>query len=148
MFRYVLALLFSADRRRVVLIEKNRPAWQAGRVNALGGKLRGDETPQEAARREVREEAGVDVAAWERVLVWHDPVYTMHVVRAFDDAALGARTAEDQRVFLAAVDALPANAIDNLQWLVPLALDRDVAVPIDVRSAAAEGSGLTEPPPG
>ena len=55
--------------------------------------------------------------------------------------------AEDQDVFLADAHALPANVIDNLRWLVPLALDRDVAVPVAVRSAAPEGSGLTEPPP-
>ena len=36
------------------------------------------------------------------------------------------------------------NVIDNLRWLVPLALDRDVALPIAVRSAATDGSGLTE----
>ena len=50
-------------------------------------------------------------------------------------------------MFLAPVDALPASLIDNLRWLVPLALDRDVSVPVRVTSAAAEGSGLTEPPP-
>ena len=147
MFSFVLALLFTADRQRVVLVEKTRPAWQAGRINALGGKVREDESIDRAARREVREEAGVDVAEWELVLVWRDAQYTMHVMRAFDDAALRAVTAEDQRVFLADVDRLPATAIDNLRWLVPLALDRDVALPIEVRSAAPEGSGLTEPPP-
>jgi CheY-like chemotaxis protein len=66
---------------------------------------------------------------------------------AFDAAAERARTAEDQRVFLADAHALPPNVIDNLRWLVPLALDRDVAIPVRVRSAAPEGSGLTEPPP-
>ena len=147
MFQYVLALLFTADRREVVLVEKTRPAWQQGRVNALGGKLQAGERAEDAARREVREEAGVDVATWEPVLVWRDAQYTMHVVRACDDAALRARTAEDQRVFRAPVNELPPNVIDNLRWLVPLALDRDVALPIDVWSASPEGSGLTEPPP-
>ncbi|MDQ2768766.1 MAG: hypothetical protein M3Y30_16615 [Gemmatimonadota bacterium] len=42
------------------------------------------------------------------------------------------------------MNSLPANVIDNLRWLVPLALDRDVAMPIRVRSGVAEGSGLTE----
>jgi len=42
------------------------------------------------------------------------------------------------------VNVLPANVIDNLRWLVPLALDRDVAMPIEVRSAASGGSGLTD----
>ena len=146
-FTYVLALLFTADRSRVVLMRRTRPAWQAGRVNALGGKLMPDESPLAAARRETMEEAAVDVTGWEELLVWDDPVYRLHVMRAFDDAAERARTAEDQEVFLAPVQALPAELIDNLRWLIPLALDRDVAVPIQVRSAAAEGSGLTEPPP-
>ncbi len=146
-FTYVLALLFTEDRRRVVLMHKTRPAWQAGRVNALGGKLLAGESAADAARREVREEAGVDVAEWEEFLVWDDPVYRLHAVRAFDDAAWRARTAEDQLVFLADADALPGNVIDNLRWLVPLALDRDVGGPVHVRSAAAAGSGLTEPPP-
>jgi 8-oxo-dGTP diphosphatase len=73
-FEYVLALLFTEDRGRVVLMHKTRPAWQAGRVNALGGKLAAGESPADAARREVREEAGVDVASWETFLVWDDPV--------------------------------------------------------------------------
>ena len=141
---YVLALLFAPDRRRVVLMHRTRPAWQAGRVNALGGKLLAGEAPAAAARREVREEAGVDVDAWEEFLVWHDAQYRMHALRAVHAAALDARTREDQPVFLAEVDPLPPNVIDNLRWLVPLALDGDVATPVIVRSAAAEGSGLSE----
>jgi 8-oxo-dGTP diphosphatase len=144
-YRYVLALLFTPDRHHVVLMHKTRPAWQAGRVNALGGKCLAGESPLDAVRREVHEEAGVSVRQWEEMLVWSDPVYTMHVFRAFDAAAHAAHTAEDQAVFRAAVDDLPSTVIDNLRWLVPLALDRDVAVPIHVRSAAVEGSGLTEP---
>ena len=147
MLTYVLALLFTADRRRVVLMRKTRPAWQAGRVNALGGKLLPGESAIDAARREVREEAGVDVVGWEEFLVWDDPQYRMHAVRAFDDAALDAYTAEDQEVFRADCAALPAALIDNLRWLVPLALDRDVAVPVRVTSRDPAGAGLTEPVP-
>lgn len=147
-FTYVLALLFTPDRRRVVLVRKTRPAWQAGRVNALGGKVRPGETPAAAARREVREEAGVDVAEWDEVLVWDDPVYRMHVLKAEHALAASARTAEDQEVFLAEAGSLPENVIDNLRWLVPLSLDREVLLPLEVRSASLTGSGLTEPPPG
>lgn len=141
---YVLALLFTANRRQVVLMKRTRPVWQAGRVNALGGRIMEGEGPRDAARREVREECGVDVAEWTEVLVWEDAQYRMHVLSAVSALASGARTMEDQEVFLADVAALPANVIDNLRWLVPLTLDADVAFPISVRSAAAEGSGLTE----
>ncbi len=125
-------------------MRRTRPAWQAGRVNALGGRLQPGESAVAAARREVREECGVDVAEWREVLVWEDAEYVMHVMRGVSELALEARTIEDQEVFLADVRALPDNVIDNLRWLVPLALDADVAFPIVVRSAAAEGSGLTE----
>lgn len=141
---FVLALLYSMDGRQVVLMQRTRPLWQAGRVNALGGGIIEGETPASAARREVREECGVDVAEWTEVVVWEDAEYRMHVMRAMSARASEARTLEDQEVFLASVDALPANVIDNLRWLVPLALDRDVAMPIAVKSAAPEGSGLTE----
>lgn len=141
---YVLALLYTVDRRQVVLMRRTRPAWQAGRVNALGGRIMVGESAREAARREVREECGVDVTEWSEVLVWADAEYVMHAMRAVDDRARDARTMEDQEVFLADVRALPENVIDNLRWLVPLALDVDVALPIEVRSAATRGSGLTE----
>ena len=141
---FVLALLYSMDGRQVVLMKRTRPSWQAGRVNALGGGILVGETAASAARREVREECGVDVEEWSEVLVWEDAEYRMHVMRAMSSRATEARTLEDQEVFLASVDALPENVIDNLRWLVPLALDRDVSLPIEVRSAAPEGSGLTD----
>ncbi len=140
----MLAFLFTEDRRQVVLMRRTRPAWQAGRVNGLGGALLEGEQVMAAARREVREESGVDVGGWVEVLVWEDAEYRMHVVRAVSELARAARTMEDQEVFLAEVHALPANVIGNLRWLVPLALDADVRFPLEVRSAAAEGSGLTD----
>ena len=128
-------------------MRRTRAAWQAGRINALGGKLQEGESALDAARREVREEAGVDVAEWVEVLEWEDLEYRMHVVRAVSARAWGVRTVEDQEVFLADVARLPDEVIGNLRWLVPLALDDDVALPIRVRSANPEGSGLTEREP-
>ncbi len=43
----------------VLLVHKNRPAWQAGRYNLPGGKVNEGETPLSAARRELLEETGL-----------------------------------------------------------------------------------------
>ena len=40
--QYVCGFLFSRDRARVLLIRKRRPAWQAGKLNGLGGNDRLD----------------------------------------------------------------------------------------------------------
>jgi hypothetical protein len=48
---------FSPDHSRVVLIAKNRPARQAGRLNGVGGHVKPGETPAAAMAREFREES-------------------------------------------------------------------------------------------
>ena len=44
----------------VLLVHKNRPAWQAGRLNLVGGKVEEGEDAIAAAVRELKEEAGLD----------------------------------------------------------------------------------------
>jgi hypothetical protein len=51
MTKYVVGLAFD-DEGRVALIEKNRPAWQRGLLNGIGGKIEGDEMPVETMIRE------------------------------------------------------------------------------------------------
>lgn len=57
--RYVLGFIFDTNGREVVLIEKRRPAWQAGLLNGIGGKIEAGETPLQAMERECREECGL-----------------------------------------------------------------------------------------
>jgi 8-oxo-dGTP pyrophosphatase MutT (NUDIX family) len=44
----------------VLLIEKKKPAWQAGRYNLPGGKIEPEETIHKAASRELQEETGIE----------------------------------------------------------------------------------------
>jgi hypothetical protein len=37
---YVVGFLFRNNLSEVALIKKDRPAWQAGHLNGIGGKLR------------------------------------------------------------------------------------------------------------
>lgn len=43
----------------VLLVLKDRPAWQKGRLNLIGGKVEEGEDPITAAVRELKEEAGL-----------------------------------------------------------------------------------------
>ena len=57
-----LGYVFSPDRRRVLLIHRNRRPDDAhlGKYNGLGGKLHADEDVVACMRREIREEAGIE----------------------------------------------------------------------------------------
>lgn len=48
---------------KVLVVYKDRPAWQAGRINLPGGKVEPGESPVEAAVRELKEETGLDPLA-------------------------------------------------------------------------------------
>ncbi len=55
---YVVTFLFNHDSTKVWLIEKQKPDWQKGLLNGIGGKIEIGETPTDAAFRELKEEAG------------------------------------------------------------------------------------------
>lgn len=58
MRNYVLGFVFSPDLREVYLIRKNRPEWQRGLLNGIGGKIEQGETDAAAMHREAFEESG------------------------------------------------------------------------------------------
>jgi 8-oxo-dGTP diphosphatase len=126
---YACGFLFSPDRRRVLLIRKRRPAWQAGKLNGLGGKIEPGETPIEAMRREFREEAGVDIPEWQEVLqlsgsddAGSGVSWRGHFFRAFGDID-APRPVTDEHLERHEVATLPADVIPNLRWMIPLMLD-------------------------
>ena len=58
--KYVVTFLFTLDLNSVWLIEKQKPKWQIGCLNGIGGKIKEEELPRDAAVRELKEEAGID----------------------------------------------------------------------------------------
>lgn len=67
----VCGFAFSADRHQVALVRKLRPAFQAGLLNGIGGKIEPGERPVSAMVREFREETGylTKPRDWQRFLV-------------------------------------------------------------------------------
>ena len=113
-------------------MRKTRPAWQAGRINALGGKLLPGEGALDAARREVREELGCTVRI-DRVLPGAVPI----------DAG------RELRVVLATLEwgRPEATEHDALRWLAADEL-RSVPWPrADLPFLDALAEALRTPPP-
>ncbi len=124
--RYVAGFLLDPPGARVVLVRKNRPAFQRGLLNAVGGKIEGGESVEEAMRREFREEAGLDVAAWRGEAVLSGPGFEVTFLSARTADVDGARTMTDEPIEVRAVaDVLLRRVpvLRNLPLLLALCLD-------------------------
>jgi 8-oxo-dGTP pyrophosphatase MutT (NUDIX family) len=53
---YVLGFVFDRNYNNVLLVEKARPEWQAGKLNGLGGRVEVGESPSAVMVRKLREE--------------------------------------------------------------------------------------------
>jgi 8-oxo-dGTP diphosphatase len=115
--RFVIGYLFDG-RGNVALIEKNRPDWQKGRLNAPGGKIEKGETPLQAVTREFREEAGAEIT-WRQFAEMTGDGYRLYCFTSRDKAEI--QTMTDEKVGWYPLDNLPANILPNARFLIPLA---------------------------
>ncbi|MCP3924893.1 MAG: NUDIX domain-containing protein [Desulfobacterales bacterium] len=56
---FVVGFAFTEDKKQVLLVRKEKPPWQKGHLNGVGGKVKKGETPLEAMMREGHEETGL-----------------------------------------------------------------------------------------
>ncbi len=124
MSEYVLGFLFG-DGQQVLLIRKNKPTWQAGFLNGIGGKIESGETPAQAMCREFREEAGLDIGAWKQFAVMTGPDWSVTCFFGWGELRR-AVSLTDEKLVVANINDLPKDCLYNLRWLIPLA--RDVAI--------------------
>lgn len=129
---YVAGLMFSEDKKTLAMVLKNRPAWQAGLFNAIGGKIEENESPAAAMAREFREETGVDTLPeqWMFHTRLEGDGFNVFFYKMFSDKVHAATTRESETIHLLNPYALPMNVIHNLRWLIALALDEHVIVPV------------------
>lgn len=123
---YVLAVAFSADKRKILLIRKLTPEWQRGLLNGPGGKIEMGETPLQAMIREFKEETGVETTEdhWSGLGAIESDVFKVFVFSMFDDIIYQAKTVEKEVVdiFNVDIDMLEKCGVDNLYKIVELAL--------------------------
>lgn len=126
MTKYVVGFMFSEDLSQVVLILKNRPKWQAGMLNGVGGKVEHNESYLQAMRREFKEETNLYVENWINFATIEGIDYQLECFTAVGDVS-NIETMTDEPVIVVNVDSLYSmTVIFNLRWLIPLALDKGI----------------------
>lgn len=128
MVSYVVGLMFSEDRLKVALIKKQRPSWQQGRLNGIGGKIEPNETADQCMRREFLEETGYNNPHWEPVASMYvredlDVLASVTFYRSFGDLSL-LKTTTDEKILICdvvSINSLPI--IDNLKFIIPMCLN-------------------------
>lgn len=125
--KYTVAFVFDASLTKVLLVHKGSPEWQRGKSNGIGGKYEEGENGAQCITRETREESALVIAedAWLRIGTISQErgnvgVYTAVYKGPLTDAVKN----HHEEVEWFDADALPANIMPNLRWLVPMALEK------------------------
>ncbi|MBA3724080.1 MAG: NUDIX domain-containing protein [Candidatus Levybacteria bacterium] len=124
---FSLGFVFDASMERVLLIHKNRPDWQKGKLNGIGGKVEEGEDSLGCMVRETLEETGlrIDAKDWKHFAQIHDAYGLVAVYAAvYTGSPADAKNAEDQKVEWIVIQHLPTTVIKNLRWLIPAAVDK------------------------
>lgn len=124
MTEYSVGFAFD-DCGHVALIKKNRPKWQKGKFNGIGGHVEEGETPSECMVREFREECGLVTTSeqWRHYAMLVSERYEVAVFVARDIDLHDVKTMTDEEIVVFRTNAVPFHlCVPNLQWLIPLAL--------------------------
>lgn len=130
--KYVVGFMFNMDMSRVALIRKNKPAWQEGLLNGIGGKIEGDEPAAKAMVREFLEEAGVltFVGTWNHFCSMegrNNDGETFEIEFFYNcgdlDKLISMEAEKIEITESKTVTSGEARTIGNLPWLVALAID-------------------------
>jgi 8-oxo-dGTP pyrophosphatase MutT (NUDIX family) len=146
----VLGFAFDPNFHSVLLIRKNRPSWQAGKLNGIGGHCKAGESFVQAMEREFKEEAGVvipqecdeDTRFWRSVgemgdhREWLCQIFAIRLVPTeYELLFKEISPTDEQIVWITVANVMGVNpdrvpVIPNLRWIVPLCIDalRDVTL--------------------
>jgi len=153
---YCLGFMFDEQRDLVLLIKKNKPKWQEGLYNGIGGKvqLRKDTDVYTGAvtwhhdvhdtniydfrkdmAREFKEEVGIETEPyqWEHCLEMYGEWFNVFVYRCFSNDVMNYKQMEEEVPCTFILSHWNGRGcISNLSWIVPLLLDDELDFPLKV----------------
>ncbi len=138
---YTLGFMFSKEGDKVLLIQKDRPKWQAGKLNGIGGKidhfLDSESDLRTTQVREFHEETtiGTAIEEWELFAIITGTetedktgtevgsTYNIYCYRCFSDKMFEAAQIESEiPTIISSFRTHEWNCLTNVNWLVPMAL--------------------------
>ena len=127
MKKFVVGFAFDNTLSNVVMIRKNRPEWQKGSLNGVGGHIEDGEIAIEAMAREFREETGVYTAlsAWIPVLSLYFDYAVVEFFACKNDLVFNeAKTNTDEEVVKVNLDITDDLMVENLPAVIELSRQR------------------------
>lgn len=127
---YSVGFLFDTERKHVLLIKKEKPEWQKGCLNGIGGKNEARENPIDTMNRECFEECGLEVG-WRECGVMlgknnDGSKFICYIFKAFDNIIYHYQQKESEQLAIYDVStALKEPHIKNLEFLIPYCLCND-----------------------
>ncbi len=148
LLEYVNGFMICERTRSVLFIQKNRPDFQKGKWNGIGGKVEPGEQLIDAMVREFREESGIETTGewWTSCIHLVQPRYRVHFYRCFVDAFPAYRTTTDEVVRVWDIDAVydPVRGhegevvgyrcptLENMRWIFAMLANRQIAWPVTI----------------
>lgn len=112
---------FITDKKRVLLIRKNRPEWQKGLYNGIGGLMQENETPELAMTRESKEETNLDITNWTKIdtFEYPDDKIILHLFQAIVSRKniSNYKTNTDELVRIFKIKNLPKNIMEDVSYI-------------------------------
>lgn len=123
----VVGFHFDEKLEKVVLIRKLKPDWQKNKLNGVGGKIEGDETPLDAMVREYEEETGVktELFNWMYFMTMQGEDFKIFYFVAQGDIST-VRSVEAEKVEVIELKDLTLtrkDTVENLAWITGAAYD-------------------------
>ncbi len=133
MFKAVVGFAFTPSLRKVLLIRKNRPDWQAGFLNGVGGKIEPGETGLEAMVREFEEETGLIQPFWDEFAKLTGNGVEIHCFRSIAKISKAVQTTDEELVQFKTSHLMrqDTKCINNLRWLITMAMYDKPMIPVE-----------------
>lgn len=116
-----------ASHEKILLVQKDRPMWQRGRLNLVGGHVEQGETAVDAAVRELSEESGLGILGHPShigtIEASHCVIFVVQVLVGIDQK-IAPRPEETEKVSWYYWDQVrnDPRLITNLKTIIPLCM--------------------------